>query len=149
MKTDVHFLLYLVHFFSEWKIFQTNVVEKIKTHIFIHNNVFFFVNRAVYEIVWNDPVEPERPQLTTPLMRIACCIYKATNTDAEFVIFIAFALQKSPHERASILRHMYIACPVNNEKSWWTFVGLPVTIDGSKRKRNIAVKSACWTCSEW
>jgi len=31
-------------------MFQTKVVEKIKTH-FLFNN-FFFLNRAVYEIIW-------------------------------------------------------------------------------------------------
>jgi len=31
-------------------MFQTKVVEKIKTHILC--SVFFFENRAVYEIMW-------------------------------------------------------------------------------------------------
>ena len=33
MKTDIRFLSYLAQFFSEWEMFQTKVVEKIKTHI--------------------------------------------------------------------------------------------------------------------
>ena len=33
MKTDIHFLSYLAHFFLEWEMFQTKGVEKIKTHI--------------------------------------------------------------------------------------------------------------------
>ena len=33
MKTDTHFLSYLAHFFLEWEMFQTKVVEKIKTPI--------------------------------------------------------------------------------------------------------------------
>jgi len=33
MKTDTHFRSFLVHFFLEWEMFQTKVVEKIKTHI--------------------------------------------------------------------------------------------------------------------
>jgi hypothetical protein len=33
MKTDIHFLSYLAQFFLEWEMFQTKVVEKIKTHI--------------------------------------------------------------------------------------------------------------------
>ena len=33
MKTNIHFWSYLAHFFLEWEIFQTKVVEKIKTHI--------------------------------------------------------------------------------------------------------------------
>jgi hypothetical protein len=33
MKTNIHFLLYLAHFFLEREMFQTQVVEKIQTHI--------------------------------------------------------------------------------------------------------------------
>jgi len=32
-------------------------VEKIKTHI-MFSNVFFFENRAVYEIMWKNTVDP-------------------------------------------------------------------------------------------
>ena len=45
-------------------------------------------------------------------MRIAGCIPKATNTHSDYVIFIAFPLQQWVHERALMLRYMYIACPV-------------------------------------
>jgi hypothetical protein len=44
-------------------MFETKVVEKIKTH-FMFNNVFFsFENRSVYEIMWNNAVELDRPQM--------------------------------------------------------------------------------------
>ena len=33
MKIHVHLLVYLPEFFLEWEMFQTNVVEKIKTHV--------------------------------------------------------------------------------------------------------------------
>jgi hypothetical protein len=33
MNVPTHFLSYLAHFFLEWEMFQTKVVEKIKTHI--------------------------------------------------------------------------------------------------------------------
>jgi len=33
MKTNIHFRSYLAQFFLEWEMFQTKVVEKIKTHI--------------------------------------------------------------------------------------------------------------------
>jgi hypothetical protein len=46
----------------------------------------------------------------TRLMRIAYWITKATNTDSEYVILIAFALQQWLGERASLLLYMYIAC---------------------------------------
>ena len=42
-------------------IFRTKVVQKIKTH-FVFNN-FPSENRAVYEIMWENVVEPDRPQM--------------------------------------------------------------------------------------
>ena len=40
-------------------MFQTNLVEEIKTH-FMFNNIFP-ENRAVYEMVWKNMVQPDRP----------------------------------------------------------------------------------------
>jgi hypothetical protein len=62
---------------------------------------FFFGNRAVYEIMWKNIVEPGRPQVTTWRMRIACRILKAANTHSEYVIPIAFPLQQWFPEYAS------------------------------------------------
>jgi len=69
-------------------------------------------NRAVYEIMWKDNVQQDRPQMTTWRMRIACWIPKATNTHSVYVIFIAFPLQKWLHNCASISRytHIYFSC---------------------------------------
>ena len=39
MKTNILLLSLISHFFLEWEMFQTNVVEKIKTHILY--SVFF------------------------------------------------------------------------------------------------------------
>jgi hypothetical protein len=42
MKTNirVHYLSYLAHFFLEWETFQTDAVEKLKTHILCSVTVF-------------------------------------------------------------------------------------------------------------
>ena len=40
MKINSYFLSYLAHFFSEWEMFQTKVVQKIKTHILFSVTVF-------------------------------------------------------------------------------------------------------------
>jgi hypothetical protein len=40
MKINIYFLTYLTHFFLEWEIFQTEVVEKVKTHI-LYSVTFF------------------------------------------------------------------------------------------------------------
>jgi len=41
----------------------------------------FKKNRAVYEMIWKNIVEPDRPQMIIWLKRIARWIPKATNTD--------------------------------------------------------------------
>ena len=41
MKTKMHFLSYLTHFFLECEMFQTKLVEKFKTHIMC--SVTFFL----------------------------------------------------------------------------------------------------------
>jgi hypothetical protein len=45
-------------------MFQKKFVEKIKTHILCTLNFFPPENRAVYEIMWRNTVEPEKPQMT-------------------------------------------------------------------------------------
>ena len=60
--------------------------------------------------MWKNIVQPDRPQKWR--MRIACWITKATNTNSEYVIFIAFPLQQWLHERASMLLCTYINCLV-------------------------------------
>jgi len=43
-------------------MFQTNVVEKIKTRIFCAT--FFFYNRAIDEMMWKSIADPDKPQMT-------------------------------------------------------------------------------------
>jgi len=50
-------------------MFQTKVVEKIKTHVL--HSIKFSKSRAVSEIMWKNIVEPVRPQIIQN-MRIAC-----------------------------------------------------------------------------
>jgi hypothetical protein len=52
--------------------------ENQNTH-FVFSN-FFVENRAVYEIMWKNTVEPDRPQMAIWRMRIVWWIPKATNT---------------------------------------------------------------------
>jgi len=107
MKTDVRVLLFLAQFFLETENFRTNIVEKMKTRIVC--SVSFFENRTAYEIMWENIVEPDRPQMKMWRLRVVCWIPKATNTHPQYAILIAFPLQQRLHERVSMLRHMYIA----------------------------------------
>ena len=67
-------------------MFQTKFVEKIKTH-FMFNNSPPRENRAVYEIMCKNIVEPDRPHIIWRIS-VACCIPKATETYSEFVILL-------------------------------------------------------------
>jgi len=50
---------------------KKKVVGKIKTHISLINNFFKKRNRTVYEIMWKNMLEPDRPQVIIWSMRIA------------------------------------------------------------------------------
>ena len=80
MKTYIYIYLrqYRLQFFVESEMFMKKVVEKIKTH-FVLNNIFSEI-RAVYEIMWKNMIQPDRPFKTIRLMRIARWLRKATNT---------------------------------------------------------------------
>jgi hypothetical protein len=72
--------------------------QNIKT--FYVQQIFPLEKPAVYEIMWPNVVERDRPQMTIWRMRFACWIPNATNTHSEYVILIAFPLQQWLHERA-------------------------------------------------
>ena len=80
MKTKIHFLSHLAHFFLEWEMLQIKVAEKIKTHILC--SVTLFENRAVYEKMWKKKHcrGAGRPQMAIWRMRISCWITKVTYT---------------------------------------------------------------------
>ena len=40
MKTNINILSYFAHFFLEWEMFHTKVIEQIKTHI-LCSTIFF------------------------------------------------------------------------------------------------------------
>jgi hypothetical protein len=71
MKTNIHCLSYLTQCFLGWEIFQTKVVEKIKTHI-LFSVIFFSENRDVYVMMWKNILERARSQRTIWRMRIVC-----------------------------------------------------------------------------
>jgi hypothetical protein len=50
MTTTGHFLSFLAHFFLELEMFQTKVVEEIKTHIFY--SISCYGKSSLFEIMW-------------------------------------------------------------------------------------------------
>jgi hypothetical protein len=90
-------------------MFETNV-EEIKIRILFSRTVF--ENCAIYEIMWKNIIEPDRPQMTIWHMCIPCWITKSTDTHTLNVVLIDFLLQLWLHKRASMLRYTDIACLV-------------------------------------
>jgi hypothetical protein len=76
-------------------------------------NKFFWDNRVLYEKCGKNIVEPGRPQMTKRRMRIACWIPKATNTQSEYVILVAFPLKQLLRERTTILRYSALSVLLN------------------------------------
>ena len=74
--------------------------ENQNTH-FMFNNIFFFENRAVYEIMCKNVVQPGRPQMTIARLQIHI---------NDYVIFIAFPLQKYLQLHSSMLLYTYTVC---------------------------------------
>jgi len=71
-----------IWFLSIFRKFDEKIqVSLIKAHISCSViYIYFFLNRAAYEIMWNNIVEPERRQMIIWCLRIACRIRKATHT---------------------------------------------------------------------
>ena len=70
----------------------------------------FSENRAVREIMWQNVVDSDRPQMTViRRTRFACSITKAVDTFSEYVVLNASPLQQRFLERASTLHYTRIA----------------------------------------
>jgi len=59
MKINIHFRSYLAPILLRMTDFSDKVVEKPETHILY--SITFYENCAVYEIMWKNTVEPDRP----------------------------------------------------------------------------------------
>jgi hypothetical protein len=104
MQTDIHLWSHLAELLLEWEMFQTEVVQKIKTNILC--SITF--SRKLCRL-WDIVENCRWPGQTTDdniirRMRAACWITKATDTQSEYVILTAFPRQQWLRERFSILR---------------------------------------------
>ena len=98
----------------EMRNIQTKVVEEITARFFFclfSNFPLRPPNLAVCEITWKNTVRRGRPPMTIWRVGIACWITRL-HRHLEYVIPIAFPLQRWLHERISMLRCTYITCIV-------------------------------------
>jgi hypothetical protein len=108
---------------SSWHVSDKSCRDNQNTHFMLNN--LLFENRAVYEIISTNIVQPDRPQMKIWRMLIACGIPKAENRHSVFVILIPFPLQQWLQERASLLSYTYIVLLKNN---WKKVYILPINI---------------------
>jgi len=102
MKTDVHVIISCRILLRIRNVSDKSCTENQNTHFMFSS--YFFENRAVYEIVYKNIVQPDRPQMTIWRMHTACRIPKDTNIHLEYAKHITFPLQQWLRERASMLR---------------------------------------------
>ena len=108
MQTNIHFMIISRSFILRMRNIWDKMWRKSKRTFLYSITLFSPKNLSVIEIMWENIVEPVRPQMTIWRMRIACWIPKATNTYSEQAIRIAFPLQQWLHEHTSLLPYMYI-----------------------------------------
>ena len=79
----------------------------------------FSKNLIVYDIVWKNIAQPDRPQMTniTLHMQFACWKTSTTDTHSEYVVLIAFPHKQWLRESAAMLQNTYIACLLNIRKA--------------------------------
>ena len=88
--------------------------ENINTHI-VCSVIFFPRKLCLYEIMWKNIVEPDRPQMT--VWRFAWWILKSTNKHTEYVIVIAYhgnIIYTNAPVRYVIV-HFLSCCKINSE----------------------------------
>jgi len=70
---------------------------------------FFFENRDVYELIWKNMVQPDRPQMTIIIrhMRFACWTTEATDTHLECAYcFSTATMVKRTHHNTNLCAHL-------------------------------------------
>jgi hypothetical protein len=111
METFVHRWGYLAKFF----FWIRNVLDKIwKSKHTFYVQWHFPENRAVYEIMSKNVVEPERPQMTSQYGASIYLLDKQhyTHTRRKISNNYCFSTATMVRQRASVLRYTYIACLV-------------------------------------
>jgi hypothetical protein len=114
VKINIHFWSYIAEFFLECKMFQTNVAEKVNSHILCSTLFFFF--RKSYNL-W-DNVEKLCGAGAGHRWQYGPCALHAgylglqIHTHSGYVILTAFPLQQWLHEHVWMLLYTYIACLV-------------------------------------
>ena len=107
MKTNIHFWSYLAHFFLEGDMFQTNVVERIKTNLCVQQ---FFFHRKSCLLWYNVEKYGAAVQATDDNMAHEHCMIDTKGYKHTLRTYNFFSAVTKVAERTSILRYTYIVC---------------------------------------
>jgi hypothetical protein len=120
MKTTRYFWSYLGQFFLEWEMFQTKVVEQLKTHILC--SIFLFLrNRAVYEITWDKYRRAGRT--TYDNMAHAHCMLDTSGYKYTLKLLNAYCFSTATAARTRLSVRLYVHCLVALK---WRYVKKPL-----------------------
>ena len=114
-KNNGYFILWPIHIL----IISRSILLRLKCVSYktcrenqnTHFVLKFFFPKIVPFTRWSpkNTAQPDMQQITIRRMRFATWIPKATDTNSQYVIFMAFPPQQWLRERASLLRYTYIA----------------------------------------
>jgi hypothetical protein len=143
MKTCLHLWQYVAELFLELEMFQTKVVEKIKTHILC--SITFFRNSCC---LWDNVEKYGTARQATDgimirRMHLACWVTKATDTHSEYVILIAFPRQQWLRERFSMWRlcvHCLSCYLLDHKSSFWTICVQKIKVEAIRKNARITTK---------
>jgi len=94
MNNNIHFWPYLFQLRVKWEMFQTHLKRNSK-HTFHVQLLPPPVNHTVYEKMWKNIEEPDRPQMTICHIRIVCRMRNATNTHCRICRTLIFHCKNS------------------------------------------------------
>ena len=116
MKTNIGFWSFLAQFFLEWDMFQTKVVEKIKTRILCLTTFFCSPRKSCR--VWDNVEKCCKAWQATDdnMARAHWTLY--TKRYRHTLRICSFPLQQCLHESGSILRYTYVACVLLMENAF-------------------------------
>ena len=74
-------------------MFRANVFRENQNTNFVFSNFFFSENHTIYQIMWKNMVQSDRPQMTIWRMRIACWTTETLDTNTQEFIYGIFFMR--------------------------------------------------------
>ena len=96
-------------------MFHTKFTEKVKAHV-LYLKKKFLKYRAACEVMWENMVQPGRPQMT---IKYGACALRAGQAHSEYVVITAFSTATMfTRTRLNITSYFIRTLPVLFKKPW-------------------------------